>query len=945
MPVRHLLVWLALWTAALQGGQPPRAEGASVPPVGGTRGGPEAGGPALQAEDGIASLVGRLEDALSRSDADGVRALLSPRIPADRLDAYVQTLIVPGATRAVVRERDRAPLPGLVPGDGYRLMLDVFVERGREGRVATHRADVIRTAAGPGSAGASTPDWRIVALERLTSIDGLFRLALDSTRQFAVRNLTVSAEDLTLAVPQGSAFVAETPDGVTAIVVLGAGTMRFAPRPEAERGQVRLFCGREVLETPITALFARVNPFQFEELLTTDSLTPRAVVPAELGRAQTIFDEEVGKSFGLDLNDLSRETWSLVPPFGDFLVEIRTRRYRTLTYARSGNEAEDITLFDRERRRNIAVYASERKLETLGRFYNEDELADYDVLDYDIEASFLPAREWIEARARVMLQVRAYALSTLTLRLHEALAVRGVVSEAHGRVMAIRVRGQNSLLVNLPEAVPRGSLVTLRVAYAGRIPPLPPDREVLAQAQEPLFGQEAPVVRAEPRYVFSNRSYWYPQATVTDFATARLRLRVPPGYQSVASGSPSSAGPRIERSERPGEPDWVVSDFVAGQPLRYLSWLITRLAPVAEAEVTLAEPGGPGQPATATNGCRGAPVGPGAASGPGVIYAGLDLAVIANPRQVGRGRTLLPQVEDILRFYATLVRDVPYPSFTLALVDNDVPGGHSPAYFALLYQPLPTTPFSWRNDPVYFDSFPQFFLAHELAHQFWGQAVGWQSYHDQWLSEGFAQYFAALYAERRGGTGVLADVLRRMRRSVFEHEREGPIWLGYRLGHIRGDSRPFRAIVYNKSAMVLHMLRRLIGDDAFFEGLRSLYWSSRFTKAGTDDVRRVFEAASGRRLERFFDGWVLGTALPRIGWSWAVLDGGREVSLRFEQAGTVFDLPVAVTLSYADGTTADHLVLLDTAVVETRLPLRGALRSVAVNGDEAALARFDRRNR
>jgi hypothetical protein len=920
MSVRFLLVWLALSAAV---------PGASAQPS--------------QAEDGIATLVGRLEDVLARSDADGLRTLLSPRLPEERADAYVQILMAPGATRAVVRERDRTPLPGLTPGDGYRLMLDVFVEQGREGRVATHRVDVVRTPLPPG-AGPATPDWRIVALERLTSIDGLFRLALDPARQFAVHNLTVAAEDLRLSVPQGSAFVAETPDGVTAVVVLGAGTMRFEPRPEAERGQVRLFCGREVLETPFTALFARVNPFQFEDLFTAGGLTPRAVDPAELGRAQAIFDAEVGKSFGLDLSDLSRDTWSLVPTFGDFLAEIRTRRYGTLTYARSGNEAEDITLFDRERRRNIAVYASARKLETLGRFYDEDELADYDVLDYDIEASFQPAREWIEARARVTLQVRAFALSTLTLRLHEALAVRGVVSEAHGRVMAIRVRGQNSLLVNLPEAVSRGSLVTLRVSYAGRIPQLPPDREVLAQ--EPVFGPETPVVRAEPRYVFSNRSYWYPQGTVTDFATARLRLRVPSGYQSLASGSPSAAGPRIERSERPDAPDWVVSDFVAGQPLRYLSWLVTRLAPVAEAEVTLADAEARGQAAPGTNGRRAAPEGPGTPSGSsGVTYDGLDLAVIANPRQVGRGRTLLPQVEDILRFYAALVRDVPYPSFTLALVDNDVPGGHSPAYFALLYQPLPTTPFSWRNDPVYFDSFPQFFLAHELAHQFWGQAVGWQSYHDQWLSEGFAQYFAALYAERRGGAAALADVLRRMRRTVFDNEGEGPIWLGYRLGHIRGDSRPFRAIVYNKSAMVLHMLRRLVGDDAFFEGLRSLYWSSRFSKAGTEDVRRVFETAAGRPLDRFFERWVFGTALPRIAWRWAVADGGQVVAVRFEQAGEVFELPVAVTLAYADGTAEDHLVVLDAGTVEARLPLRGRLRSVSVNGDEAALARFDRRAR
>ena len=95
--------------------------------------------------------------------------------------------------------------------------------------------------------------------------------------------------------------------------------------------------------------------------------------------------------------------------------------------------------------------------------------------------------------------------------------------------------------------------------------------------------------------------------------------------------------------------------------------------------------------------------------------------------------------------------DAPYESFTLALTESDLPGGHSPAYFAMLNQPLPQSPFVWTNDPVSFQSYPSFFIAHELAHQWWGQAVGWKNYHEQWLSEGFAQYFAALYAERERG--------------------------------------------------------------------------------------------------------------------------------------------------------------------------------------------------
>src|SRR5207247_2101883 len=123
------------------------------------------------------------------------------------------------------------------------------------------------------------------------------------------------------------------------------------------------------------------------------------------------------------------------------------------------------------------------------------------------------------------------------------------------------------------------------------------------------------------------------------------------------------------------------------------------------------------------------------ASAPGTPYASLSLAVEANPRQMAKGRDLAGRAADIATFYESILGDCPYGSFTVALVESDLPGGHSPAYFAALNQPLPTSPLVWRNDPAAFTGFNDFFIAHELAHQWWGQAVGWQNYHEQWLSE------------------------------------------------------------------------------------------------------------------------------------------------------------------------------------------------------------------
>ena len=312
----------------------------------------------------------------------------------------------------------------------------------------------------------------------------------------------------------------------------------------------------------------------------------------------------------------------------------------------------------------------------------------------------------------------------------------------------------------------------------------------------------------------------------------------------------------------------------------------------------------------------------------------------ANPRQTSRARGLVERSSAVFRYYASVVGEAPYPSFTLAVAEADLPGGHSPAYFALLNHQLPTSQLVWRHDPVNFSNFPSFFLAHELAHQWWGQAIGWKNYHEQWLSEGFAQYFAALYAAHEGGAAAITPMLRQMRKTAMEFADQGPVYLGYRLGHIKGDGRVFRALVYNKGAMVLHMLRRLVGDEAFFAGIRQFYSEWRFRKAGTNDLRLALEAVSGRDLNRFFEGWIYGAATPRIRFTHQVTNTA-EARLRFEHLADVIEVPVTVTLTYGSGETERLVIPVTERVVERVVPLKGSLRTVTVNDDHAALAEIE----
>jgi hypothetical protein len=860
---------------------------------------------AAQPQDPADYLLNRLGVALNAGDRAAFTALFS--MPQEDVDRLNNELSLRNAVRTVIRLRDRAPLEGAPPGDGFQLVVEFFVVARGRARIVTGGSAIRRPAGG------ALDSWRVVASEGLSFVDGVYRLRLDVERPLAARNLTIASEDVTLTMDEGTVFLVECDDGTTGLVMVGRGEMRFAPAPEAEKGQLRLFSGAETLVEPFETAFVRLSPSDYRRRVAAAALSPAAADRRLARRAQEVFDREAPKSYGLELQEFSRDNWHLLPTAGDFLAEVNTRRYDTLTYLMSSAQAEDVSLFQREQRRSISLYASKGKIAARGRFYSEDALRDYDILDYNIEASIAPDRQAIEGRARLAIRVRSTGLATLMLRLAEPLVVSGITSVEYGRLLHLRVRGQNTVLVNLPRQIRQDADLTLVVSYAGRLASQQLDLDTLQTAPR----SEGPGGRTmEASYLLSNQSLWYPQNPVADYSTATLRLTVPEGFHCIASGQPVAPGSVVSLRDLVAGPDTRSFTFRANQPLRYLAFVVSRFTRVATGSVAVGDD--PAVPAVA-------------------------VTVDANPRQQVRGRQVMRATEEMLRFYASLMNGAPFASTAVAVIESEIPGGHSPGYFAVLNEPLPNpdAQLSWRNDPASFEGFPEFFLAHELAHQWWGQAVGWKNYHEQWISEGFAQYFAALYAQRTRGDRIFADMLRQFRRWSLAESDQGPVYLGYRLGHIKGESRVYRAIVYNKGAAVLHMLRRLLGDDVFFSGLRRLYDDRKYQKAGTDDVQRAFELESGRDLTRFFERWIYGTAIPRITYRTAA--GAAGVNVRFAQSGgELFDVPVTVSIVYTDGRTEDVVVAIGEATVERLIPTTGTVREVQVNRDSGSLAEFER---
>ena len=146
---------------------------------------------------------------------------------------------------------------------------------------------------------------------------------------------------------------------------------------------------------------------------------------------------------------------------------------------------------------------------------------------------------------------------------------------------------------------------------------------------------------------------------------------------------------------------------------------------------------------------------------------------------------------------------------------------------------------------------------HEVAHHWWGDAVGPKSWNDIWLNEGFSTYCEALFDEHFYGASALQSKMVNLRMSDLDGSLINP------------GSFLFTQTVYNKGAWVLHMLRWELGDEIFFEILRKYYDKYKYSNASTDDFRRICELVSGIELTHFFDQWVKNVGMIELSYDWA----------------------------------------------------------------------------
>ncbi|MEO8161357.1 MAG: M1 family aminopeptidase [Arenimonas sp.] len=146
-------------------------------------------------------------------------------------------------------------------------------------------------------------------------------------------------------------------------------------------------------------------------------------------------------------------------------------------------------------------------------------------------------------------------------------------------------------------------------------------------------------------------------------------------------------------------------------------------------------------------------------------------------------------------------------------------------------------------------------IAHELAHQWWGNRITCRDWGHFWLNEAFANFMTAAYLQRRFGDKLYLEKIEAWRLRLEKLRAEGKDHaLVYEQWH---PTRDDRAVVYQKGAYVLHLLRQELGEKAFWRGIRAYSRAHDGKPVATIDFQRAMERASGRDLETFFRRWVL----------------------------------------------------------------------------------------
>lgn len=293
-----------------------------------------------------------------------------------------------------------------------------------------------------------------------------------------------------------------------------------------------------------------------------------------------------------------------------------------------------------------------------------------------------------------------------------------------------------------------------------------------------------------------------------------------------------------------------------------------------------------------------------------------------------RAREFLDKCGQMIEFYEQLYGPYPFPKFAIAEIPDLYGGGHGDQSFIML------------QEKTFREPFDDEFVAHELAHNWWGSLLFCTE--SEFPLEGFATYSQALWREHKGGKQALREAMKKQAEAVLLASLDP----AHEKSCFASDSGP---LLYEKGSWILHMSRRLLGEEAWFRAVRKFAVDNAGRVFTVAQLRQALEAGYGHNLTKFFQQWVYGTGVPWVKGA-VVSSGGGKAKVRLTQAfvsgegnadsgetwktsPSRFELPVDLLIRHTGGETRKSVWLTE-ASQDFEIALPGKPTGLIVDPDE-----------
>ncbi len=680
-----------------------------------------------------------------------------------------------------------------------------------------------------------------------------------SGRSAPVDNLALEREGARFTFESGTIhLVAPVDERITGAVFLGKGNVQILPATAGEQLHLRFLTRSEAYADEFERLVLRFTDSTAAELadkLDFQDGPPNAEADGLLKRARKKLVEKrhydrpnVAAGFvpynldGRLLLDLLREVDE-----GLFHAWIPAKKHGEVVWIVDPLGApfvapEEVVLVGLESE-NLGVWvASHQKAHLSGDASNElHGLVDLE--SHQIDAT--TAGDRLDARSTVSFTALQPAVQALAFDLHPHLRV-DKVTDGEGRELHFVQEDKDEdgdFFVVLHEPLAAGATGRLTVEYSGE------------KALDDSGGGNFTLVA---------RTNWYPNSHFGDRADYDITLRSKKGLEMVATGklveereedklrvtrwqsdvplavAGFNFGRFKSKTEQDSELDYTIETYANRELPDYLRGLLHRLEQVG---------------------------------------AKTNLGSLSTTGMMDKARA---EAQTSLRLFTHYFGPLPYGR--LAMTQQPAPN-FGQAWPMLVYMPLTAFLDSTHRHELLRDfgsSFFKYVAAHEVAHQWWGHVIGWKSYRDQWMSEGFSEFSASLFAQTVYGNEKFREFWREQREQILTKNTKGarpvevgPISMGYRLDTAK-TGYVTRRMIYPKGAYVLHMMRMLMwspqqGDGPFIAMMQDFVRSHFNQDVSSRDFQAVLERhvtpdmdlEGNGRMDWFFRQWVDGTTVPR----------------------------------------------------------------------------------